>query len=110
MLIENVCDYNPISQLDAHEDSVKGCPIPAHSHWTQLMPQTLAGRPHVVQRISDALAPLCRWQAIEFGRQAQILIAGQGAVGRHELRHIADAPPDLSRRFGADPNVGDSKV
>ena len=60
-----------------------------------------------------------RGDVVERGRQRQVLLAGQTAVGRDELRHVADAHGALvagsrddveARHLARVPDVGGSSV
>ncbi len=55
----------------------------------------------------DARCPLPSRDAIKTRGQQQVLIAGQRAVGRQQLRHIADVAPHL-RRLPDDIAAGDA--
>src|SRR3989442_15193760 len=56
---------------------------------------------HECQRAGDPLLALFGWDAVELGRDQQVLVSGQRAVGRQHLRHVAD-PRAYPRRLPYD--------
>ena len=55
------------------------------------------GQAHEVQRLANPLVSVSPRDVIQLGKHQEVLVTGQGAVGREQLRHVTDVATNIGR-------------